>query len=352
MSPCLKIALIPAYNPENCLIQVVHQLREKGFWILVVDDGSTREHKEIFQEIDDAGSVLILTHTKNKGKGCAIKTGLKYIQKYISENYTVVTVDADGQHRPKDVEMVCKMSQKHLGCLVLGRRKIQKETPLKNRLGNQITRMVYMFTTGIRIYDTQTGLRAFDHTLLAELLIIPGERYEYEMNVLLACSRNKIPMREIGIETIYINDNSSSHFHPFKDSCRIYKEILKFSASSLISFFLDYGIYSLLLWFTSGFSKSISLFLSNAVARILSGCFNYQVNRNLVFQEKAGSGRTAVQYVLLAAGILAGNTLLLEVFVHLGMNPYIGKLCTELIFFLISWFVQRTFIFRQQRSGC
>lgn len=165
--------------------------------------------------------------------------------------------------------------------------------------------MVYMFTTGIRIYDTQTGLRAFDHTLLAELLAIPGERYEYEMNVLLVCSRNKISMREIGIETIYINDNASSYFQPFKDSCRIYKEILKFSVSSLISFFLNYGIYSLLLWFTGGFSKSISLFLSNAMARILSGCFNYQVNRNLVFQEKAGSGRTAVQYVLLVAGILA-----------------------------------------------
>lgn len=101
MSPCLKIALIPAYNPEKCLIQVVHQLREKGFWILVVDDGSTGEHKEIFKEIDDAGSVLILTHTKNKGKGSALKTGLTYIQKYISENYIVVTLDADGQHRPK-----------------------------------------------------------------------------------------------------------------------------------------------------------------------------------------------------------------------------------------------------------
>lgn len=352
MRPCLKIALIPAYNPEPCLINLVQKLKEKGFWILVVDDGSSEEHKIVFQEIDDAGCVLILTHTKNKGKGRALKTGLAYIQNYISENCTVVTVDADGQHSPKDVEMVCKVAQKHPGCLVLGSRKIQKKIPLKSKLGNQITRMIYALTTGICIYDTQTGLRAFDNTLLPELLAIPGERYEYEMNVLLACSRNKIPMREIGIETIYINDNASSHFHPFKDSCRIYKEILKFSASSLISFFLDYGIYSLLLWFTGGFSKSISLFLSNAMARILSGCFNYQVNRNLVFQEKTGSRRTAVQYVLLAAGILAGNTLLLEVFVHFGMNPYIGKLCTELIFFLISWFVQRTFIFRQQRSGC
>ena len=351
MSQYLKIALIPAYNPEECLIQVVQQLREKGFWILIVDDGSDKEHKPIFQEVDDAGNVLILTHETNKGKGSALKTGMAYIRNHISENYTVVTADADGQHRAKDVEMVWKEAKNHPGCLVLGSRKIQKETPLKSRIGNQITRIAYMLITRVRIYDTQTGLRAFDKTLLPELLAIPGERYEYEMNVLLVCSGKKISLREIGIETIYINDNAGSHFNPLRDSYRIYKEILRFSASSIVSFILDYGIYSLFLWLTAGFSKSISLFLSNVMSRMLSGCFNYQVNRNLVFQEKTDSGRTAVQYVLLVAGILAGNTILLEVFIHLGMNQYIGKLCTELIFFIISWFIQRTFIFRRQRSG-
>lgn len=351
MSQYLKIALIPAYNPEECLIQVVQQLSEKGFWILIVDDGSDKEHKPIFQEIDDAENVLILPHETNKGKGSALKTGMAYIQNYISENYVVVTADADGQHRAKDVEMVWKEAKNHPGCLVLGSRKIQKGTPLKSRIGNQITRIAYMLITSTRIYDTQTGLRAFDKTLLPELLAIPGERYEYEMNVLLVCSRKKISLREIGIETIYINDNAGSHFNPLRDSYRIYKEIFRFSASSMVSFILDYGIYSLFLWLTASFSKSSSLFLSNVMARILSGFFNYQVNRNLVFQEKTDAGRTAVQYVLLAAGILAGNTILLEVFIHLGMNQYIGKLCTELIFFIISWFIQRTFIFRQQRSG-
>ena len=80
MSQYLKIALIPAYNPEECLIQVVQQLSEKGFWILIVDDGSDKEHKPIFQEIDDAGNVLILPHETNKGKGSALKTGMAYIQ--------------------------------------------------------------------------------------------------------------------------------------------------------------------------------------------------------------------------------------------------------------------------------
>lgn len=133
MKPCLKIALIPAYNPEPCLINLVQKL--KGFWILVVNDGSSEKHKGIFQEIDDAGSVLILTHTQNKGKGCALKTGLTYIQKYISENFTVVTVDADGQHRPKDVEMVCKMAQKHPGCLVAGPQENTKGNSFKKQAG-------------------------------------------------------------------------------------------------------------------------------------------------------------------------------------------------------------------------
>ncbi|WP_242980275.1 glycosyltransferase [Blautia argi] len=101
MSQYLKIALIPAYNPEECLIQVVQQLSEKGFWILIVDDGSDKEHKPIFQEIDDAGNVLILPHETNKGKGSALKTGMAYIQNHISENYVVVTADADGQTQSK-----------------------------------------------------------------------------------------------------------------------------------------------------------------------------------------------------------------------------------------------------------
>lgn len=348
MRSYLKIALIPAYNPELCLLDLIQKLKEKDFWILVVDDGSTQEHKKIFQDMDER--VLVLTHNQNKGKGRALKTGLLYIQKHISGDYIVVTADADGQHSPNDVEKVCKAAQRHPGCLVLGSRKLQKETPLKSKLGNGITRMVYVLITGINLYDTQTGLRAFDNTLLPELIEVSGERYEYEMNVLLECSRKKVPMKEIEIETIYINENSGSHFHPWKDSYQIYKEIFKFSVSSFLSFLLDYGMYILLLWFTGGFSERISLLVSNVAARIVSGCFNYQVNRKLVFQKEINSMKSAVEYVFLAAVILLGNTLALELLVHLGMNQYIGKLCIELLFFIMSWFVQRTFIFKQKKE--
>lgn len=349
----LKIVLIPAYNPEPCLKSFVQKLKEKGFWILVVDDGSEKEYKEIFRDIYDAERVLVLAHAENKGKGCALKTGLSYLQNNISGNYTVVTADADGQHSPTDVEIICQEAQGHPGYLILGSRKIQKKTPFKSKFGNRITRMVYLLTTGVSLYDTQTGLRAFVHTLVPEFLTVPGERYEYEMNVLLECSRKRIPMKEVEIETIYVNENAGSHFHPWKDSCRIYKEIFKFSASSFASFLLDYGMYSVLLWMTGGLSGSVSLFASNVTARIVSGCFNYHVNRKLVFQNEADPVESAVKYLVLAAGILVGNTLVLNRLVYLGMNPYTGKLCTEFLFFIVSWFVQRTFIFkRRRRSRC
>ena len=83
-----------------------------------------------------------------------------------------------------------------------------------------------MLLGGRRLSDTQTGLRAFSHKQIARMIDIKGDRYEYEMNVLMDYARSKTPMIEIAIDTIYINDNASSHFRPVRDSYRIYKEIL------------------------------------------------------------------------------------------------------------------------------
>ena len=104
-------------------------------------------HKIIFRDINDEGNVLILTHIKNEGKGSALKTGLSYIQTNISDYCIVVTVDADGQHSPSDVEKICKEAQRYPGYLILGSRKIQKETPFKSKFGNRITRIVYGLIT-------------------------------------------------------------------------------------------------------------------------------------------------------------------------------------------------------------
>lgn len=344
------IALIPAYQPTEQLISLVQEAKSEGFQIVVINDGSNTGTNDIFASADRFGTVL--HHVKNMGKGQAIKTELSFIQGQYPADCTVVTLDADGQHRIADAKRICKVAQNHPDALVLGSRRLKENVPIRSRVGNTITRFVYRISTGQRVWDAQTGLRAFSTRLIPQFLSIPGERYEYEMNVLLACSRIGIPILEEEIETIYIDGNAFSHFDTVKDSWRVYKEILKFSSASLISFLVDYGLYSLFTLLTSGLGNILSILISNTGARIVSASVNYTINRKLVFQSKAHVVRSAVQYAVLAVGILIGNTVVLSVLAdYLGVNRYAAKLITELFFFLMSWLVQRKVIFRTGKNA-
>ena len=337
------IALIPAYKPSSFLLNLVHQLNENGFYVVVVDDGSGAEYEKIFLECAPYGKML--HHIKNAGKGRALKTGFSYIAEHFSFDSVVVTVDADGQHRVDDALAICRLAEKFPNTLVLGSRKLKRDVPFRSRLGNTVTRLVYHITTGLKVYDTQTGLRAFSASLIPKLLEISGDRYEYEMNVLLRFAREKIKIQEYEIETIYIDHNAQSHFNAIRDSLRIYKEILKFSASSFISFLVDYAAYSLLILLTG------RLWISNVAARVISASVNFLMNRKFVFKSKETLWKLAVKYFLLAAGILVGNTLVLELLVTIcGIHRLLAKIITEILFFTSSWLIQRLVVFKKEKT--
>lgn len=339
-----NIVLIPAYEPNRILLDLIMSFRANGFQIIVVDDGSGLRYADLFRKA--SSDAVILRHIENKGKGCAIKTGLSYIKKNLCENGIIVTVDSDGQHRVEDAGKLCNLVALHPDSMVLGSRRLKKNVPLRSQFGNMITRLVYRITTGLKVYDTQTGLRAFSMKLVPELLEISGERYEYEMNVLLEFARRHIPILETEIETIYIDNNRGSHFDTLHDSYRVYKEIIKFSAASFAGFLVDYIIYGLLLFLAVGLKKA------NIGARIVSATVNYILNRKLVFKNKESIVKSAIQYFLLAAAILAGNTIVLELLVSYGgYHHMFAKLLTELLFFWISWFIQKYIIFNKKIYG-
>lgn len=338
------IALIPAYKPGPFLLELAQKLWDNGFYVVIVDDGSGPQYEKLFFECSRYAEVL--HHNQNSGKGRALKTGLSYIVRRADQKNVVVTMDADGQHRVEDALAICQIARNNSNTLVLGSRKLHKNVPLRSRFGNSLTRLVYRISTGLNVHDTQTGLRAFRCKLIPRLLDIPGERYEYEMNVLLRLARSRIQILEHEIETIYIDNNSSSHFDAVKDSLRIYKEILKFSASSLIGFLVDYSAYSLLFLLTQ------NLWLSNIVARVISATTNFTLNRKFVFKSKETLFRAAAKYFLLAAGILLGNTLVLGFLVNIcGIHQMLAKFLTEIIFFMLSWLMQRLVVFRKQTGG-
>lgn len=340
MSKC--IALIPAYEPERILVALVSRLKDEGFEIIVVNDGSGGKYYDLFSEVSLYATVL--THHTNEGKGKALRTGLSYIKEQFKERCTIVTMDADGQHSVKDAIKLSYAAGRQPDTLILGSRSLKEnQVPLRSRFGNTATRFVYRLSTGVKVHDTQTGLRAFGSELLPELLAITGERYEYEMNMLLEFAQKHIPIQEIPIETIYIDNNAASHFDTLRDSYRVYREILKFSASSFAGFLVDYVLYSLLLLITG------SLVFSNIAARVVSASVNYTLNSRQVFKNKNGGAKSALQYFLLAAVILAGNTTVLEVLAgSCGIQKMAAKLLTEILFFILSWCVQRFVIFRRK----
>ena len=218
------IILIPAYEPNSKLLKLLKEIDNK-YPAIVVNDGSNRFYNDIFNAAKKYAHVL--SYDKNMGKGYALKTGLNYIEDTYNDNYIVVTMDADGQHKLSDAIKLCEYASQNLETLVIGKRDWAKEMPLRSRIGNTITRNIFNKVTKLKIYDTQSGLRAFSYKLNEYMLSINGNRYEYEMNVLLNLKNNNIKYHEIPITTIYIDNNKDSHFNPIKDSYKVYKVIYK-----------------------------------------------------------------------------------------------------------------------------
>ena len=344
-----RIALIPSYEPDDALLKVTEELLEThSFKVVVVNDGSGSSYDEIFAKLNK--EIVYLHYEKNMGKGYALKYGLKYIEVHFDKDSIVVTMDSDGQHKVKDAIRVCDKCEEN-GHFTLGSRHFNKTAPFKSRFGNWMARMTFLLSTHHKIYDTQTGLRAFDYQMIETLKDIDGNRYEYEMNVLLALIRHKQPIEEVKIETIYINDNKGTHYNPFKDTMRIFKEVIKFSASSLIGFLVDYGLYSLLILALTQVEWDHKVLICDILARVVSASVNFTINYHLVFKKRETLWKAMLKYAGLAIFILACNVgLLWLLHEQAGMNEFLAKIIVEVTLFITSWLVQRLFVFRKKKQ--
>ena len=308
--------VLPSLNPDEKLLAVIDGLLEYGFTdIILVNDGSAPENLHYFETAATHPEVHLLHHEVNRGKGAALKTAFSWFLANRPDAVGVVTVDGDNQHHGEDTR-ACALHMQQTGRLTLGVRDFsQSDVPLRSRSGNRITSAVFKIFVGMTISDTQTGLRAIPRANLEILNNVWGDRFEYETNMLLALKENGIPFDEVKIRTVYIEENKSSHFHPIRDSWRIYKLILshffKYTASSLFSSVLDTGLYVLLAWALHGLLNDpwLTIF-SVAVARVVSSLANFFMNQKLVFNSKLATGKSLVRYFVLAIVIFIAQLVL------------------------------------------
>ncbi|MDD6884305.1 MAG: bifunctional glycosyltransferase family 2/GtrA family protein [Eubacteriales bacterium] len=347
----MKTALIiPAYKPDMKLIALLEQFRQNpDFLPVVVDDGSGPEFERVFAALPEGATLL--RHSENRGKGAALKTAIRHVLENMPQCERAVTADADGQHKYEDILRVTEKSQENPENLVLGSRRFDGNVPFKSRWGNAITRQVFTIACGAKVYDTQTGLRAFGRDAMAKFLSVPGERYEYEINMLLWAARNGMKIDEVTIKTVYIDDNASSHFHPVRDSMKIYACLLKFAGSSLLSFGIDFVMLLLLKLITRGLGEELSLLVSVVGARVISASINFLVNRSLVFQGNESVVASAAKYAGLAIAILCANYYLIRLLtIPLNWPLIPSKLLVEVVLFTVSFLVQGRFVYRKRRA--
>lgn len=336
--------LIPAYKPDQRLLTLVNQLRrECSDEIVIVDDGSGPQYAEVFQEALQQRCV-VLRHEINQGKGRALKTGFTFI-KQSGESSGVVCADCDGQHLPQDVRRIAEAIPAHRTDIILGTRGFTGRVPFRSRFGNSVTRTVFALASGIKIPDTQTGLRGFSIEMLDWLCSIPGERFEYEMNMLLLASQSGFGIHQVKIATLYPRQNHSTHFRTIPDAIRVYLPIVKFSASSLVAGLVDFALLLLIKAWTA------NLLLAVVTARVISALLNYTANRCLVFSR----GREITikgslpRYSLLASCVLLLNYLLLHFLNEVALFPLVfAKMLTELLIFLFSFWCQTKFVFKRR----
>lgn len=335
--------LIPAWQPEGHLLRVICPLVEAGFGlIVVVNDGSRKDCEPIFKQVASLPRTVVLQHAVNLGKGRALKTGFNYLLTLRAELTGVVTADADGQHTPEDIRHVGEVLLRAGDRTVLGVRAFSGDVPLRSRAGNLLTRRVFGFLTGTRITDTQTGLRALPRAVWSQLMSLDGERYEYEMTMLAHLCRSGPRPLEVPIATVYLENNRGSHFNPVWDSVRIYSVLLRFYASSLLAAGLDLGLFTLC------FALTGRVLLSVVTGR-LSSLVNFWLNRRFVFNSHRPVRESLWRYYGLAVLVGAASYGLIVTLHRYARWPVLAaKVSVDVLLSLISFLVQRTFVFRRR----
>ena len=243
---------------------------------------------------------------------------------------------------------------------MLGVRTFEGPIPFRSRWGNGWTRILFRLLTGLAIRDTQSGLRGIPSDMLDRMLALRGDRYEYEMAMLADARSHEQKPLQIPIETIYIEENATSHFNPILDTIRVYRSLFQFCLSSVLSFLLDNAVFAAVVWYFAGKAtpRREDVLIALVAARLASSNFNFFYNRFVVFYRRRKLTRMRVQrgvrnyftywalVLALAAASYALTTLCAALFDVRGVAITIVKIVVETFLFLASYFIQKRFIFK------
>lgn len=346
--------IIPSYEPDGRMVALTQQLSVSyPDNIIIINDGSGQEYTIYFQKAQELGCI-VLKHYRNMGKGRGLKNAFNYCLNQFPNMVGCITADSDGQHCIEDILRIRETLIQNPDKLILGTRDFSSDDiPFKSKLGNRLTVKVCKFLCGMELSDTQTGLRGIPKTFMAELLNAKGERFEFEMQMLLE-SKNHYPIYELPIKTVYDSaERHQTHFDPIRDSICIYSRLgapfLRFLISSLSSSVLDLTLFSILCTLLKDIIGVVYVAVATVGARILSATYNFIINHRFVFKSSEKYNRAMLKYFILVLCQMTASALLVTLLCMIikEINETVVKMIVDTILFFISYRMQQNLVFRK-----
>jgi len=211
--------VIPAYNAEQTIGDVVQGVKHHGFDAVVIDDGS----RDRTAAIASAKGALVISHLSNQGKGRALRTGFEYI---LRSGYDgAITMDSDGQHDPADIShLIHEGEVQHAGIAIGNRLTNGSPMPRARRWTNRFMSSIVSAIARQSIPDSQCGFRFIRKELLRDVPLKTA-RYDSETEILFGAAAKRWKIISVPIRTIYRNERS--HIQPVRDGLRFARLILR-----------------------------------------------------------------------------------------------------------------------------
>ena len=219
LAPFNPVVVAPTYNNARTLPDVIAGVQSHGMPLFVVNDGSTDDTAAVLSGRDEVGRVTVLTHGRNRGKAAALRTGFAAAQQ---AGYThALTIDTDGQHDPAEIPKLLEVSRETPGALVLGLRdEGVPGYPKKSRLGRRLSNLFIRMESGVRVEDSQCGMRVYPLGLVNTVRASAG-RYGFETEIVTRAGWARCPVVEVPVTCRYLVPGERvTHLNPVLDTLR------------------------------------------------------------------------------------------------------------------------------------
>ncbi len=345
--------MIPAYNPDETLLDEIAHLKKRGVrYFVVVNDGSDPASNDVFRQVEQTEGCVLLTHAVNLGEGRALKTAFNYLLVSRRHSLGCVTTDCWESCLADDVVRVMNRLSADDNTFILGKRQVTRGSQtLGSLIGNKIVHLSFHFLIEIEVNDAQCVLRGIPSSYLKSLLTIAPDRYEYEMEMLIGTEKAKIPLEELQLQSEYKPWRSHPKMRPFKDYYPIYRTFAKYIFTSVIASGIDLLLFTIFCHMLNdvGIFSKMQLYIvaATVMARIISASISYKLNYQVVFKAQNG-GKGVAGWIILNA-IQMGLSALAVSLIHgfFGGPETLIKWPVDIALFFLGYFVSKKFIYAQ-----